>query len=91
MVKLHRAKEDALLAMLILECSIGIIWSSGDKYIRWHKVEWGGVSFLTLGQCSLSVGKPQHHRKNGGISPRQHQSILVTFGVDNWLGSSDSP
>lgn len=50
MVKLHRAQEDALFVILILECSIGIIWSSGDKYTGQHEVEcvWGGSPFSLL-------------------------------------------
>lgn len=84
MVKLRRAQEDALLAVLILECSIGIIWSSGDKYIGQQKVEWGGLlsyAWTVLFKC----GKTSTLWENGGYHPRQHQSILVTSGMDNWF------
>lgn len=92
MVKLHRAQEDALFVILILECSIGIIWSSGDKYTGQHEVEcvWG-VSFLTLGQCSVSVGKPQHHRKTGDITPGSTRAFWFPPGWTTGFGSSDSP
>lgn len=92
MVKLRRAQEDALLAVLILECSIGIIWSSGDKYIGQQKVErGGGGSFLTLGQCSLSVGKPQHHGKTGAITPGSTRAFWLPPGWTTGFGSLDSP
>lgn len=88
MVKLHRAQEDALFVILILECSVGTIWSSGDKYTGQHKVEsvcvGGGLlshSWTVLFKC----GKTSTSQKNGGYHPRQHQSILVPSGMDNWF------
>lgn len=72
MVKLHRAQEDALFVILILECSVGIIWSSGDKYTGQHKVEsvcvWGLLShsWTVLFKC----GENLNITEKRGISPQ---------------------